>query len=171
MHRKKIWCRRLFSLYAYVADACDAESQGYHCLGTRAQLSNPSSSISFLTSLITSVSPTSAPGFLTFSAITSSTRPLSLATKTPILAQPLSLSHPSTSRPLPRVSSSIGPENIRSVYALKASSQTVSPNIIPKVQKHTEIAAVNLRVKSRTKTLEVAMMVKYDMYAAFPENP
>lgn len=82
--------------------------------------SNPSSSINFVTALITSLSRRSIEGFSTFLSMMLSTMPLSLEMRTPIRAQPLKRSHPSTTRPRPRVSNSIAPENIKSVYALKA---------------------------------------------------
>lgn len=77
--------------------------------------SNPSSSINFVTALITSLSRRSIEGFSTFLAMILSTMPLSLEMRTPMRAQPLKRSHPSTTRPRPRVSSSIAPENINSV--------------------------------------------------------
>ncbi len=82
--------------------------------------SRPSSWMSLVTIFTTSLPPNSAPGFFTFSEMRSSTNPLSLATSTPIRAQPRSLSHPSTSKPRPNVSNSIAPQNSSNVYALKA---------------------------------------------------
>lgn len=77
--------------------------------------SNPSSSINFVTALITSLSRRSIDGFSTFLAMILSTIPLSLEMRTPIRAQPLKRSHPSIMRPRPSVSSSIAPENIKRV--------------------------------------------------------
>lgn len=134
----------------------------FHHLPRIAYASIPSSSINLTTILITSSPPRLSPGFSTFFAMRSSTMPRSLATRTPIRAHPLSLSHPSTNRPRPMVSSSVGPENSSSVYALKARSSQYA--CVYKARR------VDLRVKSRMKTLLVEMMLKYDIYAAFPEN-
>lgn len=91
-------------------------------IGVSDYASNPSSSINFVTALITSLSLRSIEGFSTFLAIMLSTIPLSLEMSTPIRAHPLKRSQPSTTRPRPSVSSSMAPENIKRVYALKAKS-------------------------------------------------
>ena len=82
--------------------------------------SMPSNSMSFVTILITSLLLKSSDGLSTFIAMMLSTIPRNLETRTPILAQPRSRSHPSTTRPRPIVSKSMAPEKRRSVYALKA---------------------------------------------------
>ena len=80
----------------------------------------PSNSTNRVTIATTSLFDRSISGSSIFFASTSSSMLLSLLTKTPILAHPRSLNHPSTISPRPRVSKVIGPENKSAVYELNA---------------------------------------------------
>lgn len=148
--------------------------------------SRPSSSMSFVTSLITSFSRTSACGSLTLRAMRLSTMPRSRDTSTPIRAHPRNLTQTCQqkcvmqcdvshrvyvsrqSSPKPSIDDEASSQSVE-LYGTREQKQREGVegcgevvsirNRNPTVEKPV-MARINLRVRSRTKILLVEIMVK-----------